>query len=256
VFLTALGRKGGPVKRSFLATSFALAALALTTLPVAAAETVVVSPADMHGWAFFEDNSGGPGSGKLVNGPSNPPLGSGSAELSVTGPSDRQALGTGQFGGTRLADIKKLSYWSYQTDTRLAVSFQFDIHYTHYDTFLPYQGRLVFEPGGTGNGGIVSGWQKWDKMLTTGKWWATRDPGKSKCGQGAPCTWTQVKGFFPDAEINGVILFKVGGGWPPFKGNVDALKFGVEGCTTVFDFEKSPANGQGHHGEGSHDESC
>ncbi len=253
VFLTATN-EGRPVKRSFLATAFALAALALTTLPVAAsAETVVVSPADMHGWVFWNDLTNGPGSGRLVNGPGTPPRGTGSAELHALA-GERQALGTAQFHGTTLADITKLSYSSYQTDTRFAVTFQFGIHYTHSAT--GWQGRLGFEPGGTGNGGIVSGWQKWDKMLTTGKWWASGAPGSTVCKQGSPCTWTEVVTNWPGAEINGLILFKVGGPWPEFTGNADALKFGVERCTTVFDFEKSPTNGQGHHGDGSHDDSC
>jgi hypothetical protein len=240
------------LRRSFLVTTFALAALVLTTLPVAAAETVVVSPADMHGWVFFNDVSG-PARGRLVDGPGTPPLGSGSAELFAPA-GERQALGTAQFDGTRLADITKLSYYSYQTGTTFAVTFQFGIHYTHSAT--SWQGRLVFEPGGTGNGGIRSGWQKWDSMLTTGKWWATGSPGSSVCKQGTPCTWGQVLANWSGAEINGLILFKVGGPWPEFTGNVDALKFGVEGCTTVFDFEKSPENGNGQWGNGRHEGRC
>jgi hypothetical protein len=45
---------------------------------------VVVSPADMHGWAFFLE-SGSTGSGQMVIGPATPPLGVGSARLTVPG---------------------------------------------------------------------------------------------------------------------------------------------------------------------------
>lgn len=243
----------GRAVKSFLVTLCAFVALLLTAVPVAASETVVVSPADMQGWVFFNDLTNGPGSGRMVDGPGRPPMGSGSAELSAAA-GERQALGTAQFDGTRLADITGLSYYSYQTDTRFAVTFQFDIHYQHFGTFAPYQGRLVFEPGAAGNGPIASGWQQWSPL--TGKWWATRAPGSLQCGQATPCTWAQVKTFWPDAEINGVILFKVGGPWPAFTGNVDALAVGVSGCTTVFDFEKGPDNGHGAWGDGRHGGAC
>jgi hypothetical protein len=93
-------------------------------------------------------------------------------------------------------------------------------------------------------------------MLTAGKWWATRAPGNATCGQATPCTWAQVNAHWPAAEINGIILFKVGGPWPEFKGNVDALKIGVGTCKTVFDFELSPANGNGSWGDGRHEGNC
>jgi hypothetical protein len=222
------------MKGSFLATSFALVALALTTVPVAATETVVVSPADMHGWMFWNDVTDGPGSGRMVDGPGTPPAGTGSAELHAL-QGERQVLGTAQFEGTELAEITSLSYYSYQTDTRFAVTFQFGVHYTEDAT--TYQGRLVFEPGTAGNGPIQSGWQKWNPL--TGVWWASRDPGKAMCGQSTPCTWAQVLAFWPEAEISGMTLFKVGGPWPEFTGNVDKFVFGVEGKDTVFDFENS-----------------
>lgn len=51
--------------------------------PEQPASTVVVSPANMHGWGFYDDNTNGPClvSGRMVFGPATPPLGVGSAEL-------------------------------------------------------------------------------------------------------------------------------------------------------------------------------
>jgi hypothetical protein len=196
----------------------------------------------MHGWVFFEDNNGGPGTGHMVTGPADPPLGSGSAELAVALPTvavpvDRQALGTAAYQGTMIGDITSLNYWTYQTSPTHAVTLQFDIRYHSTDT--GYQGRLVFEPG-NGNPGIVSGaWQRWDALA--GKWWASRPASSGfMCIQATPCTWTQVKANWPTASLwpNGALLFKVGGGWEPWKGNVDAFTIGVQGRdTTTYDFE-------------------
>ena len=63
----------------WLAVPLALVALMLGAAPAFAAHAVKVSPKNMHGWVFFEDNAGGPGSGQMVKGPGDPPLGVGSA---------------------------------------------------------------------------------------------------------------------------------------------------------------------------------
>jgi hypothetical protein len=220
---------------------------ALSLLPatsVAASDIVVVSPSNMHGWVFFEDNNNGPGSGHMVSGPGHPPLGEGSAELTVAPPTvavpvDRQALGIQAYQGTMLRDITDLTYWTYQTDPTHAVTLQFDIRFHPADT--KYQGRLVFEPGaGSGNPGILPAtWQPWNAL--NGKWWASH-PGDAggMCIQATPCTWAQVKTNWPGASLwpFGNLLFKVGGPWLPWTGNVDAFTIGIQGReTTTYDFE-------------------
>src|SRR2546421_310 len=63
--------------------------------------TVVVSPANQNGWVFFDDNPGtGTGSGGFEAGPATPPLGAGSAFLTVDS-QGRFAVGTAGYGGTR-----------------------------------------------------------------------------------------------------------------------------------------------------------
>src|SRR6202790_3720370 len=99
----------------------------LPATSVAASDIVVVSPNNMHGWAFFNDNNNGPGTGHMVTGPGDPPLGSGSAELSVAAPTtttpiDRQALGTLAYQGTLLSSITSLNYWTYQASATHAIT--------------------------------------------------------------------------------------------------------------------------------------
>src|SRR6202022_1722020 len=107
-----------------------LAAVGLSAVlpaPASASEAVVVSPNHMHGWFFFNDNTNGPGTGHMVSGPGHPPVGSGSAELTVGTPTDRQALGIQAYQGTMLKNITSLNYWTYQTSPTHAVTLQFDV---------------------------------------------------------------------------------------------------------------------------------
>ena len=67
--------------------------------------TVVVSPSNMNGWYAYDDQNDSTvtATGKLVTGPATPPLGVGSAQLSVTGSSDGQAFATNSYLGPLLA---------------------------------------------------------------------------------------------------------------------------------------------------------
>lgn len=211
------------------------ATLAFAATALAASSTVTVHPGDMHGWVFFDDNTGGPGTGQMVTGPAGQPLGAGSAELTVAGPTDRQALGTAAYAGTPLGSLTELSYWSYQTGPTLAISLQFDVKYRPADTL--YGGRLVFEPYQT-VGTVPAGWSQWDAL--NGVWWASRTTAAGSnglCPQSSPCTWAQVLASWPDAAIGGNLLFKAGGGWAAFTGNVDAFTIGAGGTSTTYDFE-------------------
>jgi hypothetical protein len=210
--------------------------------------TVVVSPANMNGWIFSDDNPGvGTGSGGFEEGPATPPLGVGSAFLTVDA-QGRHALGTPTYAGTRMDDITDLRYSSYQdnnTNTVVAPSLQFDIDYDLTDTTTSYHGRLVFEPyqSGTVQQNV---WQNWDALA--GKWYGTRSTVTvgnvsgvpNPCQQNTPCTWQQVLASFPNAGLlnGGSLLFKVGGPWSPgFDGNVDAFNISVNAAHVVYDFE-------------------
>ena len=214
--------------------------LGIVFVPTAQAATiVVVTPTNMQGWAFFDDNGNG-GTGVMVSGPAMPPRGTGSAELAVSSLSQGYALGTGAYAGTALADITSLSYWSYQPGPTLAIALQFDIKYRPADT--SYDGRLVYEPYQNGTVTVGSGWQQWSPL--SGIWWASHtgatNGSNGLCPISSPCAWSTILADFPNATISGALLFKAGGGWSSFSGNVDALTVGVSGSDTTYDFEPTP----------------
>ena len=218
-------------------------------------ETTVVSPRNMRGWAFYDDNTGGPGTGSMVVGPGRPPAGRGSARLTVVTPADRQLLSTARYAGTRLDAITALSYWTYRSSPDpqnvLAIALQLDVDYDLSDANTAWQGRLVFEPYQAAGNTVLTGiWQSWDALA--GKWWASGAPGNTVCPQSKPCTWAQVLDAFPNAGLRagvGYLHFKAGGGWTAFSGNVDAFTIGIRGHETVtWDFEPAP----GHSGRVFH----
>jgi subtilase family protein len=218
-----------------------------------AATAVNVSPGNMHGWSFIDDQQGVVCSSavcQMVIGPSTPGLGSGSAELAVNATSEGKALILPGYGGTRLDKLTALQYATYRqtadAGNNLAIALQLNVDYDLTDNATGYQGRLVFEPYQGSGGGVSQGtWQTWDAK--TGKWWGTRAAvtkgGVSvanPCVQASPCTWTQLLAAFPDAGIHatyGAVVLKAGSGWSSFRGNVDYLSIGVDGVTSTYDFE-------------------
>lgn len=207
----------------------------------------MVTPSNMQGWAFAEE--GPTGSGSLVNGPATPPLGTGSARLTVDS-TGRYILATLARAGTRLDAITTLGYSTYRTagDSALAIALQMDFDSDVTDASTVFQGRLVFEPYFTA--AISTGvWQTWNPLNNAagGNWWfsinANNPQGQVACPQSNPCTWTEVLTAFPNAGIrqsNGALLFRAGGPWTGgFDGNVDAFAIGISGDTTTYNFELS-----------------
>ncbi|HZG52489.1 MAG TPA: thrombospondin type 3 repeat-containing protein [Pyrinomonadaceae bacterium] len=209
---------------------------------------VVVSPANMNNWFFF--NEGATGSGGFETGPASPPLGEGSAYLIVNS-TGRHILGTRDYAGTRLDQITELRYSTFKNtnpDQAVDIALQFDIDYDGAGGNAAYQGRLVFEPYQTGTNPQQNVWQTW-QPLVNGRFYASR-PGANGsngiCPQNAPCTWAQVLANFPNAtifdggtpETRGTLLFRAGGPWPNgYDGNVDAFTIGINRNDTTFDFE-------------------
>jgi hypothetical protein len=206
-------------------------------LAAKAATTTVVTPGNMQGWYFYDDqhDSTSTATGSMVTGPATPPLGTGSAQLSVSGPTDGQALATNAYVGTKLTDVSNMDYWTYQPSGPQAIALQFDVKYRTADT--AYGGRLVFEPYQQAgqNGTVSSGWQHWTN-LTSGLWWASKTtPAGSDgvCGQATPCSWSTILSTFPDATISGRLLLKAGSGWNAATYNTDALTIN----NATYDFE-------------------
>jgi len=207
---------------------------------------IVVSPENMHGWAFFQETP--IGSGMMEEGPANPPAGKGSANLIVDS-NGRELLYKRAYQGTYLRDFTQLEYSTYKTlgAPALAVSLQFEIDPNLNDANETYQGRLVYEPYYSHL--VMAGvWQTWNTQddALPGNWWFSRAPQNTPfigCSQALPCTWSQLLTRFPDAGVHrtfGAVFLKAGGPWPPgFDGNTDALTIGCNGRTILWDFENS-----------------
>jgi hypothetical protein len=199
----------------------------------------------MKGWAFVEEIPNG--DGELVNGPSVPPLGSGSARL-VVDATGRQLLLNQAHAGTRLAEITTLGYSTYRTSgsPALAASLQLDIDTDVTDGNSAWQGRLVYEAYYTHS--VQTGiWQTWNTLddAPNGNWWFSGAPGNAVCSIGNPCTWSEVRLAFPEAgiRVGGYVNFKAGGPWlSSFDGNVDAFTIGVNNVDTTYNFEAVPTD--------------
>ncbi len=205
---------------------------------------IVVTPDNMNGWGFYEEAPAG--SGAIILGPSIPPLGSGSAQLTVND-TGGELFGTFAFAGTRLDTITSLAYSTYRSSgaDALAPSLQFDIDPDVTDSNTDWQGRLVYEPYYTHT--VSTGvWQTWDTIAKTDSdnWWFTDVSGKMKCLIDNPCKWSKILSSFPNIGIRsagantGATQFKAGSGWTGgFVGNVDAFSIGVNNVVTTYDFE-------------------
>jgi hypothetical protein len=203
--------------------------------------TIVVNDDNLGvDWMFVAESGGG--TGEFVDGPASPPIGTGSAQISISASGDGFALIGSILQGTRLADVEELEYGTYRSvsaNAAWAVALQFNMNYDPAtNPTNVWQGRLVFEPYYSAT--VQTGaWQTWDPLSQRG-WWATGAPGNGVCLQDAPCTWAEVLAAFPDAAVrddDGPVVFKAGSNWGEFTGNVDGLTITIDGETTTYDFE-------------------
>jgi hypothetical protein len=212
------------MRRSVLVA--ALVALAL----VAAGCKLVVTPTKANGWFFLNEDASG--SAYFVNGPGDPPVGRGSALLTIDG-TGRQAIATGRYQGIALSQIDRLEYSTYQAfsgSPNETLYLQFDVDYDSTDASTAYQGRLVYVPQ---MGGTVTPdeWQTWNTLAGGAAWYSSASGGSSfrpivgnaqqanpPCNQTTFCTWDDVLTAYPNARIRpkvgsvqGLLLVKAGG---------------------------------------------
>lgn len=217
--------------------------LASVTLPAYAVPAdIQVYPGNMQGWSFFQETTG-TSTGSMVNGPTSPPIGVGSANL-VLG-SGSIVLGKAGYAGMRLASITSLEYSTYRTSgpAAAAITLQFNIDKDLTVSNSGWQGRLVFEPYHSQTV-TTREWQTWDTRVTsgTGSWWFSQNL-KNAQGQGCPqfdpCTWSEVLSKFPNIGVNpvdGKVLLKAGSGGGPADLNVNKLVINSD----VYDFGPIP----------------
>ncbi|MCU1392875.1 MAG: N-acetylmuramoyl-L-alanine amidase [Ilumatobacteraceae bacterium] len=210
--------------------------------------TVVVDPQNSHGWRFIDDGADKVIGSTFVTGPTTPPLGTGSAELTTT-PGQQRMVATNAYAGTKLANITQLDYSIFQQsapDTE-SLTLAFDVQYD--PAVGGYHGRLTYEPS-NGNTPVVQGWNSIQAL--SGKWWASKNgvnDSNGKCDQTHPCTWAQIQDNWPTASILGALLVRNGSsvGWThPLTSDVDNVTIGVDDgagniTTTVNNFENTAA---------------
>ena len=219
--------------------------------------TTTVTPTLMDGWQV---HTTGDSTVKFEQGPATPPLGTGSAEFRVdaTGATAAQLRNT-NYGGTQLADLTELKYWTYvefnqneqapyiilnvDLDGNLATTADQDLLF-----FEPvYQDASFFPSNDQGNV-LLNTWQDWDAL--NGGWWSVN--GTAGAGPGADVkSLAVIIAAHPDAiiydpitntgfERGGVRIVAGFGGltdWANFIGNADAFSIGVNGATDTYNFE-------------------
>lgn len=212
-----------------------------------ASGTVVVSPADLQDWLFYNDENDTIDNslGSFVIGPGSPLSGTGSVQISVTG-TQRRNLATYQFSGTPLASITTMKFTTYNPSagnggsaTRSAY-LNFNVDFDGSDT---WQRRLSYVP--SVNGGVVqNSWQEWDTInggnalwLYSGATWPITG------GSGmTPKTWNQILLDYPGVRMRVTDSFlgiRVGEPYADgYTENIDSFKFGTSTGTTTYDFER------------------
>ena len=202
-------------------------------------------------WDIFGEQSGPPSgatySTSFVAGPGTPTWGPGSLELDAP-TSNKVAVGTLQYGAAendpaiRLDDITELRYWTYTADTTLAPTLQLEVSYPGSKWDSGY-GTLTFEPYMQGSGAVAPNtWQEWNVL--DGKVWVSAMPTPGEGGQSQPVTWDRFLQMYPNATVLRVLDVSAGSSsaaWGDYTGYVDAVAIGIDGNTTVYDFNQ-PAN--------------
>ena len=210
---------------------------------------VTASSMTAAGWLFYNDENDSidPTLGSFVAGPGTPPLGTGSAQISVSG-TQRRNLATYQFAGTPLADIATLRFRTYNPSagngggsTRSAY-LNFNVDFDGSDT---WQKRLYFVP--SQNGTVLQDtWQEWDAInwgaalwgYSGATWPVTGEPGTTLK------TWSQILSDYPGVRIRVTDAFvglRVGEPYASgYTENIDSFTFGTNSAETIFNFEDTP----------------
>lgn len=246
------------MKKTILSALFTGALLGALVLSVSAQTTVVVTPSNMQGWQVQTDSTQNV---SFVPGPSTPPLGFGSAQMSVRTDGDGAAqLRNTNYAGLRLSNLTVLSYSTYVSHDESVPTtgdqtpyimlnvdrdgngtvddlLFFEPEYQHgYATTVPDQGDNV-----------LNTWQSWNAF--TGGWYGidahTYDPTFGGAGSDVQPLASYLA-LYPNATVRnsiegyGGVRLVAGFGalsWSNFIGNVDAFNIGVAGTTTAYDFE-------------------
>ena len=215
--------------RSLIALCIAAVSLAVAVGVAAAADTVVVTPANTQGWSTADTRPGG-----AVNFVSDATAPAGSGALQLT--TDATNTAKAQYmhaTSTPLADVTELSYSTKQNSGPAVAdpSYQLAVELNGTSGYT----TLVYEP--YWNGAVVPGtWQSWD--VDSGFFWSsstvTCSNGGVTSGAGGPPLYTldEIATMCPDAVVVGFGV-NVGTNNPGYDVETDVVDFNG----TTYDFE-------------------
>ena len=197
-------------------------------------------------WFFYNDEIDEVDNtlGSFVEGPDTPPLGDGSAEISVTD-TERRNLATYQFSGTPLSAIRTMKFSTYNPSAGngggvdRSAYLNFNVDFDGSDT---WQRRLAFVP--RQNGTVVqNSWQEWDAIdggdamysYSGPTWPGTATPGTTLR------SWNDLLASYPGIRIrvtDSWLGMRVGEPYGDgYTENLDKFVFGTNTETQIFDFE-------------------
>lgn len=180
----------------------------------------------------------GAGSGAFVTGPATPPLGVGSITLTTPTIDDKVQLFNFDHIGTKLADVRSMSYSTYRATGTLQQVTAINVVIDFNGPATGGYSTLVFEPVyNTNQGTVVSGqWQNWDAYKGGNAiWWSTKPI--NGCAFTCYVTWDQIVSNNPDATILGGFGLNQGSGNGGLIASADALHLDTPNMSITYDFE-------------------
>ncbi len=221
---------------------------------------VEITPSGLGSWATFTAGSPLTATASFVNGPSVPPLGTGSLRLTLgaTGSGTSEVNNT-DYDTVLLADVTELSYRTYRTvDGATGNKSIYLVLDVDLDGDFIIDDSIIFEPryqngsnpGLPLQGALVNGtWQKWNAL--SGGWWSISGLAGLTSGAGVKPISVYLA-TYPNARIinssgsdGGVRLlagFGFGPSWANFDGAADFFTIGTNGISKSFDFNLVPGN--------------
>lgn len=242
-------------------------AVALTILLAAqellSQSIVTVTDCNLNGWLKQPVGNSKVG---FVTGPLTPPLGKGSLKFYVPPgtaldwPGDFVRFRTGQYSGTLLSSLTELSYQTFVESRDTTVDIPFIVILVDINDDGTAEHNLVFDPryqnskfirGAMPDQGITKEqlWQKWNCLSAGWFFGGTTDADPDH--NGPFFTLSEYMSLYPKARIRndaakggpairltaGGVVFKAN-----FYGEIDAFTIGMDGITTIYDFELTTAN--------------
>lgn len=269
LFRESGGANIGNTGKGFLVDNLTLSSGALASNPSANAVTVysadlATSFADVIStptkWFFYNDENDTINNtiGSFVVGPSAPPVGTGSAQISVSG-TQRRNLATYQFAGTKLGDITTLKFSTYNPSTGNGGSatrsayLNFNVDFTGASS--TWQRRIGFVP--TQNGSVTQDtWKEWDAIqggnamwFYSGATWPTTATGPDAGLVGVPGTtlrsWNTLLADYPGIRVltgDSWLGLRVGEPYADgYTENLDKFVLGTAAVVTTWNFDPTPA---------------